>query len=83
MVQGQDLPNPVDDSGFFTEDVTDFKGRYVKEADKDIIAWVKVNLIRFLFGKIPKNHRSWFDSTMGVHKSEACILNCNGVFLQI
>ncbi|CAM6124618.1 unnamed protein product [Calypogeia fissa] len=39
--KGADLPNPVDASGFFTDNITEFKGRYVKEADKDIIAWVK------------------------------------------
>ena len=30
-------PNPVDDDGKFTEEVTDFKGLYVKDADKEII----------------------------------------------
>uniref|UniRef100_A0A914IBR5 isoleucine--tRNA ligase n=1 Tax=Globodera rostochiensis TaxID=31243 RepID=A0A914IBR5_GLORO len=29
---------PVDDSGCFTDEVTDFKGLYVKEADKQIVA---------------------------------------------
>lgn len=32
----------VDDDGCFTERVSDFKGQYVKEADKDIINAVKV-----------------------------------------
>ncbi|KAJ4821884.1 hypothetical protein Tsubulata_041461 [Turnera subulata] len=31
----------VDDGGCFTEEVTDFRGRYVKDADKDIIETVK------------------------------------------
>ncbi|KAL3681919.1 hypothetical protein R1sor_024875 [Riccia sorocarpa] len=43
IVKGADLPNPVDGDGRFTATVGDFKGRYVKEADKDIIAWVKAN----------------------------------------
>ncbi|GMG33619.1 unnamed protein product [Ambrosiozyma monospora] len=30
-------PNPVDDDGKFTDEVTDFKGMYVKDADKAII----------------------------------------------
>lgn len=30
-------PNPVDDDGKFTDDVVDFKGMYVKDADKEII----------------------------------------------
>lgn len=32
---------PVDVNGRFTDDVTEFKGRHVKEADKDIIAHLK------------------------------------------
>src|SRR4030095_30602 len=38
-----DLPvaQPVDKSGKFTDEVTDFKGRFVKEADEDIIAKLK------------------------------------------
>lgn len=34
---------PVDVNGNFTADVTDFAGRYVKEADRDIIAMLKKN----------------------------------------
>jgi isoleucyl-tRNA synthetase len=40
--KGPNLPNPVDSDGHFTEEVTDFKGRYVKEVDKDIISAIKV-----------------------------------------
>uniref|UniRef100_A0A0B7BCJ2 Isoleucine--tRNA ligase, cytoplasmic n=1 Tax=Arion vulgaris TaxID=1028688 RepID=A0A0B7BCJ2_9EUPU len=32
---------PVDPSGRFTEEVTDFKGMYVKDADKEIIKYLK------------------------------------------
>ncbi|KAL5013777.1 hypothetical protein ScPMuIL_008047 [Solemya velum] len=32
---------PVDSSGKFTDEVTDFKGMYVKDADKHIINWLK------------------------------------------
>lgn len=39
--RGDTVPCPVDDAGCFTEDVVDFKGRHVKDADKDIIATVK------------------------------------------
>lgn len=35
------LVNPVDDDGMFTNDVPDYKGRRVKDADKDIIADLK------------------------------------------
>ncbi|OFZ24633.1 MAG: isoleucine--tRNA ligase [Bdellovibrionales bacterium RIFOXYB1_FULL_37_110] len=34
---------PVDDHGKFTDEVTDFKGMYVKDADKLIIKWLKDN----------------------------------------
>ncbi|CAN6638567.1 hypothetical protein TRVA0_017S00672 [Trichomonascus vanleenenianus] len=36
-------PNPVDDVGCFTEAVPDFKGQYVKTADKEIIKHLKAN----------------------------------------
>eukprot|EP00271_Cylindrocystis_brebissonii_P013098 TRINITY_DN3268_c0_g1_i2.p1 TRINITY_DN3268_c0_g1~~TRINITY_DN3268_c0_g1_i2.p1 ORF type:complete len:1233 (+),score=293.29 TRINITY_DN3268_c0_g1_i2:403-4101(+) len=39
--KGEAIPNPVDADGCFEDVVTDFKGRFVKEADKDIIAAVK------------------------------------------
>lgn len=32
---------PVTLSGIFTDEVTDFAGRHVKDADKEIIAWLK------------------------------------------
>lgn len=34
-------PNPVDESGRFTKEVTDFAGQHVKEADKNIIKYLK------------------------------------------
>nr|KAJ0186142.1 hypothetical protein LSAT_V11C900480890 [Lactuca sativa] len=40
-IQGENLVMAVDDDGCFIEKVTDFIGRYVKEADKDIIKAVK------------------------------------------
>lgn len=39
--KGEDLLIPVDANGCFVEKVADFKGRYVKDADKDIISAVK------------------------------------------
>ncbi len=35
------IVNPVDDDGVFTQEVPDFEGKKVKEADKDIIARIK------------------------------------------
>lgn len=37
IARGRGIICPVDDNGNFTDDVADFKGRYVKEADRDII----------------------------------------------
>jgi len=42
MLQGENLVVAVDDDGLFTERITHFSGRYVKDADKDIIEAVKV-----------------------------------------
>ncbi|XP_058082723.1 isoleucine--tRNA ligase, cytoplasmic isoform X3 [Magnolia sinica] len=39
--KGEDLVVAVDDDGHFTGKISDFKGRYVKHADKDIITAVK------------------------------------------
>ena len=38
---GIPMVNPVDDDGMFTSEVPDYKGKRVKEADKDIIADIK------------------------------------------
>jgi isoleucyl-tRNA synthetase len=46
---GQGLVCPVDGSGLFTAEVTDFAGRYVKEADKDIVKKLKE------MGRLEKN----------------------------
>lgn len=40
-IAGISLVNPVDDDGVFTNEVPDFAGKKVKEADKDIIAALK------------------------------------------
>ncbi len=37
------LVNPVDDDGMFTDEIPDWAGRRVKEADKDIIARLKAD----------------------------------------
>jgi isoleucyl-tRNA synthetase len=41
--KGEGLVCPVDDSGRFTSEVTDFAGQYVKDADKNIIKHLKAN----------------------------------------
>ncbi|KAL4432409.1 hypothetical protein ABPG77_001708 [Micractinium sp. CCAP 211/92] len=39
--KGEGIPCPVDDAGCFVDPVTDFKGMYCKEADKEIIRKIK------------------------------------------
>lgn len=41
ITKEQEMVCPVDASGFFTEEVVDFKHEYVKDADKNIIKWLK------------------------------------------
>ncbi|KAJ1560950.1 isoleucine--tRNA ligase, partial [Cladochytrium tenue] len=36
VITGEDVPCPLDPSGNFTEEVTDYKGMYIKDADKKI-----------------------------------------------
>ena len=43
LLQGGDLPCPLDANSRFTAEVTDFVGRYVKEADPDICDLLKAN----------------------------------------
>ena len=44
LFQGEGLVVAVDEDGLFTERITHFFGRYVKDADKDIIEAVKVSI---------------------------------------
>jgi isoleucyl-tRNA synthetase len=46
-MQASRLIVAVDDDGCFTEKVSEFKGRHVKEADKDIISSVKESQFPF------------------------------------
>ena len=48
-------PNPVDDYGVFTEEVVDFAGKYVKDADKLIIKHLKEKSIIIVDSQI--SHR--------------------------
>ncbi|KAI7795335.1 isoleucine--tRNA ligase, cytoplasmic [Triplophysa rosa] len=44
IIQRDSVPVcPVDASGVFTSDVTHFAGQYVKDADKNIMKWLKEN----------------------------------------
>uniref|UniRef100_A0A8C8A293 Isoleucine--tRNA ligase, cytoplasmic n=1 Tax=Oryzias sinensis TaxID=183150 RepID=A0A8C8A293_9TELE len=81
---------PVDASGCFTSEVTDFAGQYVKDADKNIIKWLKENgrLVNFSTFKhsypfcwrsdtplIYKAVPSWF---VRVEHMVEKLLDCNG-----
>eukprot|EP01119_Soliformovum_irregulare_P003431 TRINITY_DN1393_c0_g1_i1.p1 TRINITY_DN1393_c0_g1~~TRINITY_DN1393_c0_g1_i1.p1 ORF type:complete len:1148 (-),score=414.33 TRINITY_DN1393_c0_g1_i1:20-2956(-) len=39
--KGENIPCPVNEDGHFTEEVTDFVGKYVKDADKPICEYLK------------------------------------------
>ncbi|PRW58449.1 isoleucine--tRNA cytoplasmic isoform B [Chlorella sorokiniana] len=41
IAKGEGIPCPLDDAGCFTDPVTDFKGQYCKDADKEIIKRIK------------------------------------------
>ncbi|XP_071817894.1 isoleucine--tRNA ligase, cytoplasmic-like isoform X3 [Apostichopus japonicus] len=43
IITKDDVICPVDESGRFTEEVTDFAGQYVKDADKNIVKLLKQN----------------------------------------
>nr|WCZ58604.1 isoleucyl-tRNA synthetase [Andalucia godoyi] len=43
VLAGEALPDPVNESGFFIEPATDFKGMFMKDADKAIQAHLKAN----------------------------------------
>ncbi|MBF0106326.1 MAG: isoleucine--tRNA ligase [Deltaproteobacteria bacterium] len=50
------LVMPVDDDGLFTQEVSDFAGRYVKDADKDIIARLKEKGLLFRHDTVNHNY---------------------------
>ncbi|XP_066158499.1 isoleucine--tRNA ligase, cytoplasmic [Euwallacea fornicatus] len=43
ITKDMDAVCPIDSVGRFVDPVTDFKGQYVKDADKDIISYLKAN----------------------------------------
>ena len=44
LLQGEGLVVAVDEDGLFTERITHFFGRYVRDAEKDVIEAVKVSI---------------------------------------
>lgn len=68
--EGIELVNPVDHSGRFTEEVRDFKGLFVKEADKEIIRFLKQKGRVFLHTQV--RHRypfCWRSDTPLIYKA--------------
>jgi len=54
--QGVELIQHVKMDGTFIDEVTDFKGRFIKEADKDIVEWLKTNNKLFDHGKVEHSY---------------------------
>ena len=44
--KGEKLVCPIDDNGRFTDEVPDYVGKFVKDADKEIIKALKAKGIR-------------------------------------
>ncbi|GJN13247.1 hypothetical protein PR202_ga31599 [Eleusine coracana subsp. coracana] len=65
IIEASRLVVAVDDDGCFTEKVSEFKGRHVKEADKDIISAVKASCYSSF---------QWF---VKVEKIKDQLLECN------
>lgn len=64
------VPCPVDDSGKFTSDVSDFAGQYIKDADDKIMADLKTR--GRLVQKGSLTHRDGF-----CWRSGACVAVCS------
>lgn len=61
---------PVDESGRFFESVTDFKGQYVKDADKNIIAHLKLNGRLIQSGQVKHSYPyCWRSDTPLIYKA--------------
>lgn len=67
---GIELVCPVDDDGRFTGEVPDYAGRFVKDADKDIIARLKANARLFRHDTITHNYPfCWRSDTPLIYKA--------------
>ncbi|XP_037960684.1 isoleucine--tRNA ligase, cytoplasmic [Teleopsis dalmanni] len=61
---------PVDDSGRFTEDATDFVGQYVKDADKNIITLLKTKGAIVSVGQVKHSYPfCWRSDTPLIYKA--------------
>lgn len=53
---GLGVRNPVDSKGCFTQEITEFAGRNVHEANKEIIHWLKTNGVLLYHGTMEHNY---------------------------
>lgn len=68
-----EIPCPVDSSGRFTSQVKEFEGRYVKEADTDIVIKLKGDKRVFRSGKIVHSYPfCWRSETPLLYKAVPC-----------
>ena len=71
--KGGDVPCPVDESGRFTSKVTLFAGQYVKDADKEIIKYLKDNGRLFRSGTIVHSYPfCWRSEQPLIYKAVPC-----------
>jgi len=70
ITKGGPIPCPVDESGRFTAQVTDYAGRYIKDADLDIVIHLKKSGRVFKSGKFAHNYPyCWRSDTPLIYKA--------------
>ncbi|KAG0675648.1 isoleucine--tRNA ligase [Kluyveromyces marxianus] len=70
ITEDSPLPNPVDDNGKFTEEVTDFAKVYVKDADKEIIKYLTASGNLLLHSQIRHSYPfCWRSDTPLIYRS--------------
>lgn len=70
ITKSSDVICPVDDSGRFTEEVTDFVGQYVKDADKNIIQQLKIKGNLVSVGQVKHSYPfCWRSDTPLIYKA--------------
>ncbi|EGR29757.1 isoleucine tRNA synthetase, putative [Ichthyophthirius multifiliis] len=73
VIKPDDPPVPVDDNGYFTEEVADFKGVYVKDADKLIRKNLKERGYLLIDASVKHNYPyCWRSETPLIYKAVHC-----------
>ena len=73
-------PCPLNENGYFTEKVSDFKGIYIKDADQKIIEHLKENNSVFMVRKEKHEYPyCWRSNTPLIYKVESWFLNMDMV----